>query len=30
MKIFRHHTGLPPEARGGCVAVGNFLSLIHI
>ncbi|MEQ8389049.1 MAG: bifunctional riboflavin kinase/FAD synthetase [Alphaproteobacteria bacterium] len=24
MKIFRHHTGLPPEARGGCVAVGNF------
>jgi riboflavin kinase/FMN adenylyltransferase len=24
MEIFRHYTGLPPSARGGVVAIGNF------
>ncbi len=24
MRIFRHHTDLPPEARGAAVALGNF------
>ena len=24
MRIFRHHTDLPAEARGAAVAVGNF------